>query len=277
MNLPSLLTTVMILTSSAAGLVFADELGIPIPYSRTTGDQYDECDADVHDHGDDEDEPDGNSSSNSTSGSGSGSSSSGSSSSGNTTTSNTTTSSSGNTTSSGNSTSAGSTSSSSNTTAADPDEATSEDDADTECTEEDGNVTAEPDGNETATDDNETAEPVEEPVAVEEAESDCSVDIDEWGDDMMPADRDWEWLVTSAADRLVVHFEAHGGLGDLTGGAPSVRLVDGEGRIVASGDSSNGGLAVDLDGARLTPGLWRLSYDSSALMSSYYVMVNLDC
>lgn len=269
MNLSQLLTTLVVVASSATGLVFADDLGIDLMDPMSGSHRHDDpCAAEDADDSADEDDAgnatDDNSTDDNETTSSSSSSSSGSSS-------NTTTSS-GNSTTTGNQTggSSSSTTTSSNSTA------DQEDAQEADCDEQP------PAGNETAEDGNETAEPVEEAAEPDESPAappapDCAdVHIEDSGDDLLGEDQDWSWMVAANARHLSVQFDGSSGLG--LGGSPDVTLVDGAGRVIASGDSGDGwgGLSVEQFGP-LTPGLWRLSYESEGLLSGYWVTIDLTC
>lgn len=308
MNLPSLLTAVMLLTSSAAGLVLTDPLGLDLlPYQRTADDSHPGNECPAPGTGDD-DEPSGDDNATEDDGSGedaednstsSGSSSSSSSSDSNSTTSDGNSTSSGSsssssgsnsTTSDGNSTSSGS-SSGSSSSSSDGNSTTSEDADDNETAdpdESDGADGSEASGGDCETDPsegdgNETTTAEQEPEVVEEvpepapAANCAEVHINDSGEDLLGEDRDWNFLVSPAATRLSVVFEGSYGLPGL-GGGPDVTLIDGDGRVVASGESGDGwgGLAVEMAGP-MTQGLWRLSYSSEGVLSGYWVTIDLEC
>jgi hypothetical protein len=282
MNLSQLLTTLVVVASSATGLVFADELGFDPMEPKTSSHSHDDpCAAEDGDDSDDEGDAGNSTSTNSTQGNetttGSGSSSSGSAS-------NTT--SSGNSTTTGNQTggSSSSTTTTGNSTADDEDAqgADGSDESDSDAAKGEADCGEGPAGNETSDDGNETAEPEEDTAEPESAPAtppapDCAdVHIEDSGDDLLGEDQDWSWLVAANARHLSVRFEGSSGLG--LGGSPDVTLVDGAGRVVASGDSGDGwgGLSVEQFGP-MTPGLWRLSYESEGLLSGYWVTIDLSC
>lgn len=136
-----------------------------------------------------------------------------------------------------------------------------------------GNQTS---GNHTADPGNETAEPDANPPPQSAA---CSFHLSESGIDVTPRRHAWEWRVTSDVQHLRVSFSSGAGVPAGLGGGPEVRLIDGIGRIVAQGSSSNGWLEVYLERGSdpLANGVWRLVYESDDAFADYRVKVSLDC
>jgi hypothetical protein len=135
-----------------------------------------------------------------------------------------------------------------------------------------GNHTA---GNQTADAGNETAPDASPPPQ----SAACSFHLSESGRDVTPRHHEWEWRVTSDVQHLRVSFSSGAGVPAGLGGGPEVRLIDGIGRMVAQGSSSNGWLEVHLERGSdpLADGVWRLVYEGDDAFADYRIKVSLGC